>query len=169
MKKFISILVAAVLLCSFSFDSFAKELKIGHVNFFEVFNEYKKTKDYDETLTKKQDEKEKVLKQKGDELEKMQSKLSLLKDKEKEKEQQKLETAAKDFKQLYGQARVDLKKERDEKMKEIVDDIEKTIKDYAKKNNYDFILHGSAILYADKATDVTADILKIVNDSYKKK
>jgi Skp family chaperone for outer membrane proteins len=53
-------------------------------------------------------------------------------------------------------------------MKEIVDDIEKTIKEYAKKNNYDFIIHGSAVLYADKAADITTDILKVVNDAYKK-
>lgn len=168
MKRFVSIFLAAVMLGSFSFASLAKDLKLGYVNFFEVFNEYKKTKDYDETLTKKQDDKEKQLKTKGDEIEKIQSKLSLLKDKEKDKEQQKLDTLVKDFRQVVGQARVDLKKERDDKMKEIVEDIEKAIKEYAKKHNYDFIIHGSAILYADKAADVTGDILKVVNDAYKK-
>ena len=168
MKKVIRFFLAAVMLISFSTTLFAKDLKIGYVNFFEVFNEYKKTKEYDENLTKKKDDKEKKLKQKSDDIEKMQSKLSLLKDKEKDKEQQKLDSAVKDFRQIYGQARVDLKKERDERMKEIVDDIEKTIKEYAKKNNYDFIIHGSAVLYADKAADITTDILKVVNDAYKK-
>jgi Skp family chaperone for outer membrane proteins len=163
MKKIVSILVAVAVFSSFSFVSFAKDLKIGYVNFIEVFNEYKKTKDYDDTLGKKQDEKEKQLKQKSDELEKMQSRLSLLKDKEKEKEQQKFENAMKDFRQAYSQARIDLKKERDEKMKEIIQDIDKTISDYARKNNFDIILHGSAILYGDKGMDVTAEILKAVN------
>jgi outer membrane protein len=167
-KQAIRFFLAAVILVSFSATLFAKDLKIGYVNFFEVFNEYKKTKEYDDNLTKKQDDKEKQLKQKSDDIEKMQSKISLLKDKEKEKEQQKLDSTVKDFRQIYSQARVDLKKERDEKMKEIVEDIEKTIKEYAKKNNYDFILHGSAILYADKAVDVTEDILKAVNNAYKK-
>jgi Skp family chaperone for outer membrane proteins len=167
-KKFVGILLALGLLVSFSFSSLAKELKIGYVNFFEVFNEYKKTKEYDDNLSKKQEEKEKQLKQKGEDIEKMESKVSLLKEKEKEKEMQKLEAAKKDFSQMFTQARGDIKKERDEKMKEIVEDLEKAIKEYAKKNNYDFIIHGSAILYADKAADVTADILKAVNSSYKK-
>jgi Skp family chaperone for outer membrane proteins len=48
-------------------------------------------------------------------------------------------------------------------MKEIIQDIDKTISDYARKNNFDIILHGSAILYGDKGMDVTAEILKAVN------
>jgi Skp family chaperone for outer membrane proteins len=168
MKKAIVSLVAFLVMCSFCSVSYAKELKIGYINFLEVFNEYKKTKDYDEALNKKTEEKEKQLKDKGAELEKMQSKLSVLKDKEKDKEQQKMDQAEKEFQQLRRQSLLDLKKERDEKMKEIVEDIEKTIKDYAKKNNFDLILHGSAVLYGDKSIDITADVLKIVNGPGKK-
>ncbi|MDP2922901.1 MAG: OmpH family outer membrane protein [Candidatus Omnitrophota bacterium] len=171
MKKVISIFIGVMLLGSFSFVSSAKDLKIGYVNFIEVFNEYKKTKEYDDMLSKKQDEKEKQLKQKSEELEKMQSRLSLLKDKEKEKEQQKFETAMKDLRQVYGQARLDLRKERDEKMKEIFEDIAKAINNYAKKHNYDFIFNEgnrNIVLYGDKAADLTADILKIVNEMAKK-
>lgn len=168
MKRTIISLVAFLVMCSFCSVSYAKELKIGYVNFLEVFNEYKKTKDYDEALNKKTDEKEKQLKDKGSELEKMQSKLSVLKDKEKEKEAKKLEQAEKEFQQLRRQSLLDLKKERDDKMKEIIEDIEKTIKDYAKKNNFDLILHGSAVLYGDKGIDITDQILKVVNVSVKK-
>ncbi|MFA5270721.1 MAG: OmpH family outer membrane protein [Candidatus Omnitrophota bacterium] len=168
MKKTIVSLVAFLVICSFCSVSYAKELKIGYLNFLEVFNEYKKTKDYDEALNKKTEEKEKQLKDKGAELEKMQSKLSVLKDKEKDKEQKKMDQAEKEFQQLRRQSLLDLKKERDEKMKEIVEDIEKTIKDYAEKNNFDLILHGSAVLYGAKSIDITADVLKIVNVHGKK-
>lgn len=169
MKRLITASMVAALIFSFSgFSAFSKDFKVGYINFLEVFNEYKKTKDYDEMLSKKQEEKEKQIKDQGSAIEKMQSKLSLLKDKEKEKEQQKMLDAEKELKKLYLQTRADLKKERDEKMKEIFDDIEKVIKEYSKKNGFDLILHGSAILYADKKMDVTADILKSVNDSYKK-
>ncbi|MFA6281224.1 MAG: OmpH family outer membrane protein [Candidatus Omnitrophota bacterium] len=168
MKKGIITFVTFLMICSFCSVSYAKELKIGYINFLSIFNEYKKTKEYDDVLNKKTEEKEKQLKEKGAELEKMNSKLSVLKDKEKEKEQQKLESAEKDFQQLRRQSLLDLKKERDEKMKEIIDDIEKTIKDYAKKNNYDLILHGSAVLYGDKGIDITDAVLKIVNVSVKK-
>ncbi|MEI8350460.1 MAG: OmpH family outer membrane protein [Candidatus Omnitrophota bacterium] len=168
MKRFIAASIGFILLCSFSFSGFSKDFKFGCINFLEVFNEYKKTKDYDEMLSKKQEEKEKQIKDQGAAIEKMQSKLSLLKDKDKEKEQQKILDAEKELKKLYLQSRADLKKERDEKMKEIFDDIEKVIKEYSKKNGFDLILHRTALLYADQNTDVTAEILKAVNDSYKK-
>jgi Skp family chaperone for outer membrane proteins len=168
MKKSIIVLVALVIACSFCQVSFAKELKIGYLNFLEVFNEYKKTKDYDETLNKKAEIKEKELRGKESEIEKMQSKLNVLKDKEKEKEQKNVEKAAQEFLQLKRQSLIDLKKEKDEKMKEIIEDIDKAIKDYAKKNNFDLVVHGSAVLYGNNSMDITEDILKIMNSSGKK-
>ncbi|MFA5008723.1 MAG: OmpH family outer membrane protein [Candidatus Omnitrophota bacterium] len=168
MKKSFIVLVAFLVACSFCKVSFAKDLKIGYLNFLEVFNEYKKTKDYDEVLNKKAGVKEKELKEKEAEVQKMQSKLNVFKDKEKEKEQQKVEKAAQEFIQLKRQTLIDLKKEKDEKMKEIIEDIDKSIKDYAKKNGFDLIVHGSAVLYGNSAMDITQDILKIVNGSAKK-
>ncbi|MDD4182590.1 MAG: OmpH family outer membrane protein [Candidatus Omnitrophica bacterium] len=168
MKKCVIFLVAFFVACSFCSVSFAKDLKIGYLNFLEVFNEYKKTKDYDETLNKKAEVKEKELKVKESEIEKMQSKLNVLKDKEKEKQQKDVEKAAQEFIQLKRQSLIDLKKEKDERMKEIIEDIDKAIKDYSKKNNFDLVIHGSAVLYGDNAMDITQDILKIVNGSAKK-
>jgi Skp family chaperone for outer membrane proteins len=92
----------------------------------------------------------------------------VLKEKEKEKEQQKVEKAAQEFMQLKRQSLVDLKKEKDEKMKEIIEDIDKAIKDYSKKNNFDLVVHGSAVLYGNNSMDITQDILKIINGSTKK-
>ncbi|MDD4955527.1 MAG: OmpH family outer membrane protein [Candidatus Omnitrophica bacterium] len=168
MKKCIIFLVALAVTCSFSQISFAKDLKIGYLNFLEVFNEYNKTKDYDEVLNKKAEAKEKELKVKESEIEKMQSKLNVLKDKEKAKEEKNFQKVAQDFIQLKRQSLIDLKKEKDEKMKEIIEDIDKAIKDYAKKNNFDLVVHGSAVLYGDNAMDITKDILKIVNSTAKK-
>lgn len=168
MKKSFIVLVAFFVACSFCSVSFAKDLKIGYLNFLEVFNEYKKTKDYDETLNKKAEVKEKELKVKESEIEKMQSKLNVLKDKDKDKEQKNLEKATQDFIQLKRQSLIDLRKEKDEKMKEIIEDIDKTIKDYSKKNNFDLVIHGSAVLYGDNTMDITQDILKIINSPAKK-
>jgi len=168
MKKCVIFLVALFVTCSFCSGAFAKDLKIGYLNFLEVFNEYKKTKDYDEILNKKAEAKEKELKAKESEIEKMQSKLNVLKEKEKEKEQKNFEKAAQGFLQLKRQSLIDLKKEKDEKMKEIIEDIDKAIKDYSKKNNFDLVVHGSAVLYGNNAMDITQEILKIVNASSRK-
>lgn len=169
MRKVLVGLLMFGLVNVFTVASFAKDMKIGYVDFLKVYDVYEKTKEYDKALEGKKDIKEKELKAKADEIDKMQSKASMLKDKDKEKEKDKIMAAAREFENVRRQSYIDLKKERDEKMKEIVQDIENVVKDYAKKNNYDLILNGNIIHYAaDKNMDVTSDIMKLVNDNYKK-
>jgi len=164
MKKVIVGLVAAGLLFSFSGVSFAKELKIGYVDVFKVFDEYNKTKEYDKTLEEKKTAEEKKLEGKRQEIEAIQKKIDVLKDKEQEKEKAKLAEEMKAYRDMEKDSFVNLKKERDDKMKEIIDDIDKIIKDYAARNGYDFILNENTILYGDKNLSLTAEILKIVNE-----
>jgi outer membrane protein len=168
-KKVVIFLVMLGLSVSLAGRSYAKELKIGCVDAIEVFNEYSKTKDYDKVLEAKKTDKEKKLELKGADLEKLQNKLSVLKKEEQLKEKGNLEKLQKEFLELKRQAFIDLKKDRDEKMQEIIEDINKVIKDYSIKHAYDLMLYKSAIVYGDSSFDVTADILKLVNEKYKKK
>lgn len=168
MKRILLGIAILSIFCCLSNKSFAAELKIGYVDFFQVFNECDKTKEYDAILENKKAVEEKKLDVKKEEIEKMQNKLSLLKDKEQEKEKEKFTKQVKDYREMERKILIDLKKDRDEKMKEIVEDISKVIEDYAGKNNFDFIIHKSAILFGDKAVDLTDPILKLVNEKYKK-
>ncbi len=54
-------------------------------------------------------------------------------------------------------------------MKNIVEDIDKIIEDYAKKNDFDLVVNSNAILYGAKTMDITSQILKISNKKYKEK
>jgi outer membrane protein len=168
MRKFVVSFLALTLACSFIFTVHAKDLKIGYVDTIQVSNEYKKIKEYEDILTKKAETKDKELSTKRSELEKLISKAGLLKDKEKEKEEQKISQAKKDLQQFYTQARADLTKERNEKMKEIGEDVDRVIKDYGNKNGFDLILTAGAVLYTGKTINVTTDVLKILNESFKK-
>lgn len=168
MRRLLVFLAILGLLSSVPFVSFSKDLKIGYVDIFEIFNEYEKTKDYDAVLEKKKDKEKTKLDASKEKIQKMQNKLSLLKDEEQEKQAEKIEDAIRDFKKEERKIYIDLKKERDEKMKEIVTDINDTIEDYAKKNNLDLVVNANAILYGAKAMDLTETILKIVNKTYKK-
>lgn len=168
MKRFIAFLIVIGLLCCLVSSGFCKDLKIGYVDIFKIFNEYKKTEDYDKKLEKKKNEAEKKLDEKKETIKKIQGKLSLLKDKEREKEEQKISKEVESYRELERKAFVDIKKERDEKMKEIVEDINKIVEEYAKKHGYDLIVNENAILYGDKVMDITTDILKISNQKYKK-
>jgi len=148
---------------------FSKELKIGYVNVFKVFNEYAKTKEYDEKLEKNKKEAEKKLEAKKETIEKLQNKLSLLKEKERSSEEEKMKKEITEYRETERKALIDIKKERDEKMKEIIEDINKVVEDYAKKNKFDLVVNESSVLYGDKTMDITSDIMKLANKQYKSK
>ncbi|UCD15035.1 MAG: OmpH family outer membrane protein [Candidatus Omnitrophota bacterium] len=167
MKKILICL--AVLGLFMPFGAFSNnDVKIGYVNVFGVFDKYSKTKDYDKDLEKIKERKEESLDRKKDEIEKMQSKLNLLKPEEQEKKQKEVAEAIEDYRNLEREIYIDIKKDRDEKMKEILEDINLVVKDYAKKNKFDLIINENAVLYGTKVMDITSDILKIMNERYKK-
>jgi len=169
MKKILIFLVGAGIIMSNQSVCFSKELKIGYVNVFKVFNEYAKTKEYDEKLEKNKKEAEKKLEAKKEAIEKLQNKLSLLKEKERSSEEEKMKKEITEYRETERKALIDIKKERDEKMKEIIEDINKVVEDYAKKNKFDLIVNESSVLYGDKAMDITSDIMKLANKQYKSK
>ena len=169
MRRIIGCLLALTVMMSFSSVCFSKDLKIGYVDIFKVFNDYEKTKEYDKKLEAKKDAAEKKLEKKKETIEKLQGKLDLLKEGEKAKEEEKLSKELKEYRDLEREAFTDIRKERDEKMKDIVEDIDRIVKDYAKKNGFDLIVNSNVVLYGAKAMDVTNEILKISNKKYRKK
>jgi len=169
MRKVVGCLLVLVVALSLSFSCFAKDLKIGYVDIFKVFNDYDKTKGYDTKLEAKKKAAEKKLEAKKVLIEKMQQKLSVLKESQKKAEEEKIRKEVQAYQELNREAFVDIKRERDEKMKEIIDDINAVIKEYAKKNGFDLVINQSSILYGDTGMDVTSEILKISNQKYKKK
>jgi outer membrane protein len=65
-----------------------------------------------------------------------------------------------------------LQNEEAEVSKRIFDTIEVFLKDYAKENNYTYVLsytRGGGIWYADQGLDITSDVVKILNERYKSK
>ncbi len=150
---------------------YGKDLKVGYADIVKVFNDYQKTKDYEKILDekKKKKEEESKLEEKKNEIIKMQDKLELLKDKEKEQQKEKIKKAVNEYRDLEAQIYSDLKKESDEKMKEIIDDINNAISNYAKSKGFDLILNKSAILYGKEGIDVTESVLKKLNEGYKAK
>ncbi|MCK4519710.1 MAG: OmpH family outer membrane protein [Candidatus Omnitrophica bacterium] len=169
MKRVFGYLLVLAVMVSFSFPCFSKDLKIGYVDIFKVFNDYEKTKDYDKKLEKKKNDVEKNLEAKKTVIEKLQNKMSLLKEDKKAKEEEKLKKEIQEYREVEREAFTDIKKERDEKMKNIVEDIDKIIEDYAKKNDFDLVVNSNAILYGAKTMDITSQILKISNKKYKEK
>jgi outer membrane protein len=133
------------------------------VDLSKTFEQYEKTKKYDDQLSSSQTGKEKELTQMTSEIKSLQDKMSLLNDKEKAAKSKELEEKKEKLQQLSQQMALDLRKDRDEKLKEILQDIEKIVQEYAQKNGYDFVFNDRVLLYGAATADVTQDIIDLLN------
>lgn len=166
MKRGLTLVALMGMFLSASVFSYAKELKMGYLNVLEVFDSYKKTADYDKQLEKLQEEKQKPFNDMADELKKLKEKMDMVKDSEKEALQKKIAEKADGYQKKEKEAFAELKKARDEKMKEIVDDINAAVKKYAQDNKYDFVLNETMVVYGDEKTNITKAILDSLNAQY---
>ncbi|PIQ89820.1 MAG: hypothetical protein COV72_01265 [Candidatus Omnitrophica bacterium CG11_big_fil_rev_8_21_14_0_20_42_13] len=169
MRKRIWIFVFLFLSC-FLYDKsvFAAD-KFAYVNLGKIFNEYIVTKEYDKELEKKQKSYEQDRDKKLEEIKSMQDKLSLLNDKEKTKKQTEMQEKISAFKEYENGILQDLRKERDDKIKGILEDIEEAVRQYAVKEGYTLVFNDRVLVYQDKSYDITEAIIAIVNSNLKKK
>ena len=168
MKRFQTLgLVVILSFCLASFAS-AKELKIGYVDLSRLFDNYQKTKEYDAILQKEGDafqkERDGIIAKIRD----AQGKLALLKEDEKQKLSADIDKQKSELIEFDKQKRGDLAKKRDEKVREILLEIEKIVSTMAKKEGYDYILNDRVLIYGDQSQNITDQVLKNLNDSYKK-
>ncbi len=143
--------------------------KIAIMDLSKVFDSFQKTKEYDTVLEGKTKEYETERNAKIDKIKELQNKLALLKDDEKEKVNKELETMKADLIAFDQAKRTDLTKQRDEKIREILLEIEKVVSDYAKQEKYDLILNDRVLIYGDDGLDISTKILKLLNAEYNKK
>jgi len=137
--------------------------KFAYVDLTKVFSEYVKTKDFDKALGERQKAYEAERDKMINELKQLQDKMNLLSDKEKEAKRPDLETKVKNFQDVDRQKQADLRKEQDEKMKELLKDINDAIKQFAEKEGYTLIFNDRILVYQDKNLDITDKIIDIVN------
>ncbi|HNW39101.1 MAG TPA: OmpH family outer membrane protein [Candidatus Omnitrophota bacterium] len=141
--------------------------KFAYIDLSRTFSEYNKTKGYDKTLS----DKEKVYTDERDkkvaDLKAFQDKVSLLNDKEREAKGAELQAKVKDFQEYDKQKQGDLRKEQEEKMKEILKDIEEAVKKYAEKEGYTLVFNDRVLVYQTKSMDITNQIVAALNSGKK--
>jgi outer membrane protein len=168
MKAVKTLVLTAVIGLAFATSAFAKDMKIAYVDLGRLFDNYQKTKEYDGQLQK---EGEGFAKERDAMISKIrdaQGKLALLKEDEKQKLQADIDKQKADLIEYDKQKRTELAKKRDEKVREILLEIEKIVSDIAKKEGYDYILNDRVLIYGDQTQNITDRVLKSLNDSYKK-
>ena len=125
--------------------------KIGYVDLSRLFDEYHKTKEYDKVLEAKHSELEKIGLEKVEKIKESESKLALLKEDQKKTLEAEIETMKTEAQGFVSQEQSNLTKDRNEKIREILLEIEKVVSDYAEKEQYDIILNDRVLIcYREK-------------------
>jgi outer membrane protein len=143
--------------------------KTGYVDLARVFDEYLKTKDFDKSLeakgAAKQSERDKMV----NEVKKLRDEAELLSSKAKDDKQAQIDEKIKALQDFDRSTRDALRKERDTMVREILKEIETVIQNFGKSQGYGFIFNDRVLVYKMESADLTASVIKVLNDSYAKK
>ena len=148
--------------------SLAADLKIAYVDLSKVFDGYQKTKEFDAVL---QSEGATFQKERDGMIQKIQdaqSKLALMKDTEKSSMEADIEKQKNDVVAYDKEKRTQLAKRRDDKVREILADIQGIVSGIATKEGFTYVLNDRVMIYGDPQFNITDEVLKALNDSYKK-
>ena len=173
MKKIVSVTISAFLfvgLMTFAGGrAYADAEKIGYVDLAKVFDDYQKTKEFDKSLeTKgagKQAERDKMVA----DVKKLRDESELLTGKAKEDKQAGIDEKIKSLQEFDRTTRDALRKERDEMVRGILKEIETVIQTIGKAQGYTYIFNDRVLVFKNTTGDMTAQVIKALNDSYPKK
>jgi len=146
----------------------AADLKIAYVDLSKVFDDYQKTKEFDALL---QSEGEAFQKDRDAMIQKIQdaqSKLDLMKDSEKASLEADIEKQKNDVVAFDKEKRTELAKKRDDKVREILTEIQGIVSTIAKNEGYTYVLNDRVMIYGDPQYNITDEVSKNFYDSYKK-
>jgi len=166
MKRLGVVLLAVVFVLSIASIALAAE-KFAFADIRRIFSEYEKTKKYDKDLEEKGNAYTAERDKKVNDIKQFQDKMNVLSDKAKEEKKPELETKVKALQEFDRQRQTDLRKEQDEKMKEIVKDIDDVVKQYSEKEKFTFVFSDTALVYKDKTLDITDKIIGQLNKTKK--
>jgi len=169
MKRFLALSLVGIFLVSFSGIGFAQsEQKIGFVDLSRAFDEYQKTKDFDKALEKKgdikQEQREKLVK----DIRKMRDEIELMNEKARDRKERDLEAKIKALQEFDQDAKAGLTRERDDMVRDILKEMNTVIQEYGESHGYSIILNDRVLLYGNKLQNITDEIVKILNGSYKR-
>lgn len=177
MKKLMVLLVmvSSLLVTGLACQAESKEeiqdessVKIGYVNMGKVIDSYSKAKEAEKVLRKEQEEKRKELEEKSEEItklvEELQAKETVLKETEKQKRIKVIEDKKKALGDLAQKYDSEIKKKIFSMQTEVMQGIDKTVEAFAKEKGYTLILEAQQILYIIDGSDVTKEIIKLLND-----
>ena len=170
MKKLLIFIILIVFVFGYTNAGYAETLKMGYVNLGKIFDEYEKTKEYDKVLESQGGQKQKERDKLVNEIKRLKDELELLSDKGKEEKQNQIDSKVTELRKFDTDVREELSRQRDNFLKEILKEIQATVEEYGQKEKYTMIVRSEGIIiYGDKSVDLTEQVIKVLNERYKKK
>ncbi|MBP9855430.1 MAG: OmpH family outer membrane protein [Candidatus Omnitrophica bacterium] len=158
-----NILMTMVLTVIMTTTASAAKEKLGYVDLSRLFDEYYKTQDFDKTLEAKHKGFEEQRNAMIEKIRESQGKLGLLEEAKKTEMEQEIEKMKADLLEFDRLQKADLTKERNEKIREILLEIENKVSEYAEKEGYAMILNDRVLVFGDQTIDLTKIILDMLN------
>ena len=150
----------------------AAEYRLAYVDLQKAPNLCKAGQEAKEKFSKKVEKAEQGLSGRQDELKKLQEVLekqgSMLNEAALKEKKKDYEAKLRDFKRLYDESQEELKAQDNEAVKEILSELVRTTQSYGKEKGFTFVFEKSesALLFADEATEITDEIIKLYDASY---
>lgn len=144
----------------------AEGLKLGYVSLLKVFDGYQRTAESKQVLEQKGKQKQAELEGNFNELKKLRQSLELLNDQAKEAKAREIEERSDEFKRLKTRSERELLQEQNQFAKQILDEIDQAVAEYAKANGFSVILDDRSLLYGEDVYDVTDKVLAVLNQRY---
>lgn len=156
------IIISLCLISMMASPALAKD-KLGYVDLSRLFDEYYKTQDYDSALESQHKNFEGERNTKIEAIREAQGKLGLLNEEKKAELEEQIEKMKADLLEFDRQKKTDLTKERNEKIREILLEIENEVSAYAEKEGFSMILNDRVLVYGDSTIDLTEKVLEKLN------
>ncbi len=149
---------------------------IVYVNSDTLFNKYEAAKDLNKRLSEKGQAAKSQIESKGQALQRdgadYQRIMNSLSADERQKNEQRLQREQQEFQSFQQNAQAQFQQEQNAEQSKLLNTVSDFAKAYAKEKGYKMVLTYSkanlTILYGDASLDVTADVVKKLNDAYAK-
>ncbi|HSV07618.1 MAG TPA: OmpH family outer membrane protein [Candidatus Binatus sp.] len=167
----IAVLVAVTMLAPAAWPVAGADLKIAVVDMQRALNDCEAGKKAKDQVKAKFERSQEALRHQREDLDKMKEdydkKALVLREEERRNLEKDLENRSLEFKRKYEDFQRDLKRTDSELTAGIVDELYGLVRDYGQKHGFSLVLEASngALLYNDKTTDITDDIIKLYNAS----
>lgn len=159
-----------VLLAALAAPVWGQELKVGFVNLQKAMSESERGQNarqsFQAALKDKQAallQEKKAIEQERKDLEKQ---TLLMKESERARVQRRFQLRVRDYERKMRDVREELSVRERDLTEEILKDLQKIVEEVGKTGRFTMILERSQLLYTDKGTDITDDVIKLYNERF---